>query len=319
MAVDSTGTFSGSLLTSAESEAMYLLSVADRNGFFMHPVFSAGYLGRTGSTTRLERMVYGLGADEMTAETEGTGGTGVAISNTKIGATVAGQILVRENTQLLRNLLGQMLSPDQLVGFDAAVAASTRVLSMVITAGQSATTSTTTTATDLTVATFMAALAAYIAKGSFGPGAVVQPIFIGHPNQVQDLATDLLLNSGGQLQYGDEGRRMAALTGGAFKGEINGTQVFQSTRIPTANAGADSSGLLLGPGAVAWADMLPLIDSPSTQRVLGGEMEPGVVPPMLAEYDRDAKGGITATVARIFFGAEYDSARDLGHKVITDR
>ena len=319
MAVNSTGSFSGSLITSELAQLRYLLTVADRAGLTATPVVAAGYLGRATTATRVERRVYGFGANEMAAETEGTGGTGVAITNAKVGATVAGQVLVREVTSFLRNLLGQDMAPEEILGFDMAIAAATRFLTMFLTAGQSASTSTSTTGVNLTAATFLAAVAAYGAKGSLGPGAAGTPIFIGHTIQVSDLATDITLNSGGQLQYGDEGRRMAVLTGGAFKGRFLDIDIFQSTRITTANAGADRSGMLLGPAAVSWTDQEPQVDDPSTQVVLAGGPEgAGIVLPMLAEIDRDSKGGITATVGRIFAGCEYNATLDLGHLVITD-
>jgi hypothetical protein len=318
MAVNSTGSFSGSLITSELAQLRYLLTIADRAGLTAHPVVAAGYLGRATTSTRVERRVLGMGANEMAAETEGTGGTGVAISNAKVGATVAGQVLVREVTTFLRNQLGQDMAPEELLGFDLAIAAATRFMTMFLTAGQSATTSTSTTGVGLTAATFLAGVAAYGAKGSLGAGAVGTPMFVGHTKQVSDLATDITLNSGGQLQFGDEGKRMAVFSGGSFKGRFLDIDIYQSTRIATANAGADYSGLLLGPGSVSWTDQMPQVDDPSTQVVLAGGPEgAGIVLSMLGEIDRDSKGGITATVGRIFPGVEYNATLDIATKLIT--
>lgn len=316
MATNSTGSFS-SILSAEEADLRYLLTISDRAGMFRHPVFERGYLGRAERSLTVQRPVYGLGANEMAAETEGTGASGTAISDSTVSATVAGQILVRENTSLLRNVTGEDLSPSELFGMDMAVAASTRFLSMVATAMQSASGSVATSGVDLTAATHFAGVAAYRALNSLGAGAVGAPLALYHTVQVSDLETDIFLNSGGQLQYGDEGRRMSAFTGGLFRGFINDVPVYGSSRVPTANAGADRSGALLGAGSIVWADQLPAVDDPTRQAVLGGTAPDGsILPPMLAEIDRDGKGGITATIGRIFLGVSY--GQEIAIRVVTD-
>jgi hypothetical protein len=250
--------------------------------------------------------VYGLGADEMGAETEGTGASGTAIADSTVSATVAGQILVRENTQLLRNVTGESLSPSELFGMDMAVAASTRFLSMVATAMQSAAGSVGVSGADLTAATHFGGVAAYRALASLGIGGTGAPVALYHIHQVNDLETNLFTSAGGQLQYGDEARRMAAFSGGIFRGFINDVPIYGTSKVPTANAGADRSGALLGAGSIVWADQLPAIDDASRQAVLGGDAPDGsILPPMLAEIDRDSKSGITAVVGRIFLGVNY--------------
>jgi hypothetical protein len=316
MATNSTGSFS-SILSAQEADLRYLLTIADRAGMFQHPVFAAGYLGRADMSKTVQRPTYGLGANEMAAETEGTGASGTAIADGTVSATVAGQILVRENTQLLRNLTGESLSPSELFGMDMAVAASTRFLSMVATAMQSAAGSVSTTGVDLTAATHFGAVAAYRALASLGIGGTGAPIALYHVTQVNDLETNLFTSAGGQLQYGDEARQMAAFSGGIFRGFINDVPIYGSSRVPTANGGDDRSGALLGAGSIVWADQLPAIDDPSRQAVLGGNAPDGsILPPLLAEVDRDSKSGITATVGRIFLGVSY--GQEAAIKVITD-
>jgi hypothetical protein len=305
MATNSTGSFS-SVLSAQEADLRYLLTIADRAGMFQHPVFASGYLGRADMSKTVQRPVYGLGADEMGAETEGTGASGTAIADSTVSATVAGQILVRENTQLLRNVTGESLSPSELFGMDMAVAASTRFLSMVATAMQSAAGSVGVSGADLTAATHFGGVAAYRALASLGIGGTGAPVALYHIHQVNDLETNLFTSAGGQLQYGDEARRMAAFSGGIFRGFINDVPIYGTSKVPTANAGADRSGALLGAGSIVWADQLPAIDDASRQAVLGGDAPDGsILPPMLAEIDRDSKSGITAVVGRIFLGVNY--------------
>lgn len=317
MAVNSTGSFS-SVLNATEADLRYMLTIADRAGMFADPVFARGYLGRANANSlTVQRSVYGLGANEMAAETEGTGGTGTTIADSTVSATVAGQVLVRENTSLLRNITGEALSPSELFGMDMAVAGSTRFLSMVTSAMQSASGAVSTTGVDLTAATHFAGVASYRALNSLGVEAAGRPVALYHTVQVNDLETDIFLNSGGQLQYGDEGRRMAAFTGGLFRGFINDVPVYGTSRVPTANAGADRSGALLGAGSIVWADQLPAIDDPMSQAVLGGMAPDGsILPPLLAEVDRDSKSGITAVVGRIFLGVSY--GLEIAIRVVSD-
>jgi len=316
MPTNSTGSFS-SILSAEQADLRYLLTIADRAGMFQHPVFASGYLGRADMSKTVQRPVYGLGADEMAAETEGTGAVGTTIADSTVSATVAGQILTRENTSLLRNVTGESLSPSELFGLDMAVAASTRFLSMVATAMQSASGSVGSTGVDLTAATHFAGVAAYRALASLGVGGTGAPLALYHITQVNDLETDLFTSAGGQLQYGDEARRLAAFSGGIFRGFINDVPIYGSSRVPTANAGADRSGALLGAGSIVWADQLPAVDDPSTQAVLGIDAPDGsILPPMLAEIDRDSKAGTTAVVGRIFLGVSY--GQEIAIKVISD-
>ena len=316
MATNSTGSFS-SILSAEQADLRYLLTIADRAGMFQHPVFASGYLGRADMSKTVQRPVYGLGADEMAAETEGTGASGTAIADSTVSATVAGQILTRENTSLLRNVTGESLSPSELFGLDMAVAASTRFLSMVATAMQSASGSVGVSGDDLTAATHFAGVAAYRALASLGAGGTGAPLALYHITQVNDLETNLFTSAGGQLQYGDEARRLAAFSGGIFRGFINDVPIYGSSRVPTANAGADRSGALLGAGSIVWADQMPAVDDPSRQAVLGVDAPDGsILPPLLAEVDRDSKSGITAVVGRIFLGVSY--GQEIAIKVISD-
>lgn len=316
MATNTTSSFS-SILSAQQADLRYLLTIADRAGMFQHPVFSAGYLGRADMSKVVQRPVYGLGANEMAAETEGTGAAGTTISDSTVSATVAGQLLTRDNTSLLRNITGDALSPSELFGQDMAVAASTRFLSMVATAATSASGSVGGTGVDLTAATHFAGVAAYRALASLGVGGTGAPLALYHLTQVSDLESDLFTSAGGQLQYGDEGRRLASFSGGIFRGFINDVPIYGTSKVPTANAGADRSGALLGAGSIVWADMLPAIDDPSRQAILGGDAPDGsIMPPLLAEIDRNSTTGVTTVAGRIFLGVSF--GQEIAIKVISD-
>ena len=62
---------------------------------------------------------------------------------------------------------------------------------------------------------------------------------------------------------------------------------------------------------------MPAVDDPSRQAVLGVDAPDGsILPPLLAEVDRDSKSGITAVVGRIFLGVSY--GQEIAIKVISD-
>ena len=316
MATNTTTAFaaSGALLAAEQADLRYLLTIADRAGMFQHPVFAAGYLGRADMSKVVQRPTYGLGANEMAAETEGTGAAGTTIASGKVSATVAGQLLTRDTTSLLRNITGDALSPSELFGQDMAVAASTRFLSMVASAMTSASGSVGSTGVALSAATHFAGVAAYRALGSLGLGGTGAPLALYHVKQVSDLESNLFTSAGGQLQYGDEARRLAAFSGGIFRGFINDVPVYGTTKVT--DDGTDYTGGLLGAGSIVWADMLPAIDDPSRQVVLGGEAPDGsILPPMLAEVDRNSQTGVTTVAGRIFLGVSY--GQEIAIKVIS--
>jgi hypothetical protein len=58
---------------------------------------------------------------------------------------------------------------------------------------------------------------------------------------------------------------------------FNDVPIYGTSKVPTANAGADRSGALLGAGSIVWADQLPAIDDASRQAVLGGDAPDGSI------------------------------------------
>ena len=163
-------------------------------------------------------------------------------------------------------------------------------------------------------ATKFAGGAAERALGSLGLGGTGAPLALYHVKQVGELETNLFTSAGGQLQYGDEARRLAAFSGGIFRGFINDVPIYGSTKVT--DDSTDFTGALLGAGSIVWADMLPAVDDPSRQVVLGGEAPDGsILPPMLAEVDRNSTSGVTTVAGRIFLGVSY--GQEIAIKVIS--
>ena len=118
-------------------------------------------------------------------------------------------------------------------------------------------------------------------------------------------------NSGGAIQYDPMSAALIPTRGGlGFQGTLAGVDVFTSTRIPTANAGADRGGGMFGRGAVGFATGDITTDDPSGQSlVLGGKV--------LFERSRTAKSGLTAYVSHVYLGVS--EMIDLaGVSIITD-
>jgi len=92
--------------------------------------------------------------------------------------------------------------------------------------------------------------------------------------------------------------------GQGYAGSFLGVDIFKSSKVPTANGGADRAGAMMGYGAVGMAE--------------------GAVRPIAAagtviavEYERDSAKGLTAITGNAYFGVSLlqDS---MGVSIITD-
>jgi hypothetical protein len=129
-----------------------------------------------------------------------------------------------------------------------------------------------------------------------------------HPTQWHDVLDDLNTNAGGALQYEAAAQGLRDRLGNAYQGKLAGVDVWTSTRVPTANAGADRAGMMLAPGSVAWADATPRVDLPAQQTLIGK---------VLFEVDRTAASGITSFVGHYYCGVA-EGLDGAGVGIITD-
>jgi len=86
-----------------------------------------------------------------------------------------------------------------------------------------------------------------------------------------------------------------------------GVNVHVSSYVPTANAGADYRGMMLGNGAIAYA-----LGTPAPIQAAGGVIIPAGAT-VAVEWERDAASGLTKVVGSAFLGvAELQDLKGVG-------
>lgn len=128
-----------------------------------------------------------------------------------------------------------------------------------------------------------------------------------HPRQWGDLETDAL--SLGALPAANGSMPDVISAGlGAYKGRYLGIDFFTSTRVPTANAGADRAGSVFTRGGVAWADAQ-----------MRDEGDPNMVSLGRGRFERVRQGTFLATSYMISHVCGVSKAIDgAGVSIITD-
>jgi len=160
------------------------------------------------------------------------------------------------------------------------------------------------TGTDATLLNFLSAKRALHDRDVPGPYLAVL-----HPTQWSDIIEDWALNSGGAVQFDPAAPEMLRIVGNGYQGRLAGVDVFTTTRVTTANVGADRAGGMFGRGAIGWAFGSPPVDFADRQLALPGGL--------LFEIDRDADAGVTVMHEQIYLGAA-ELEDDAGVSIITD-
>ena len=125
-----------------------------------------------------------------------------------------------------------------------------------------------------------------------------------HPRQLADFQASLRAEAG-PSQFVAATQEMLNIKGQGFAGTLYGVDVFKSSFVPTANAGADYLGMMIAPGAIGLA-------TGTAAPVMGSET---IVPqsPIVVEFERDASNGSTIIVGSAFVGVgEIDDAKGVG-------
>jgi len=135
-------------------------------------------------------------------------------------------------------------------------------------------------------------------------------ICILHPRQLADLQSSLRAEAGPN-QYVAATQDMLSIKGQGFSGMFNGVDIFVSSKVPTANAGADRAGGMFGYGAVGYAE-----GSPFAITGAGGIVAPAGTP-IVVEFERDASSALTKIIGNYYVGVAklQDS---MGVSIITD-
>lgn len=286
----------------------YLLLIADRNALPNHPAlhYVGNIAGRGSSTIKVPHI--GLMGYDLLAQT----GDGSLVANTALTDGSSTVAVVRysksyEASDLAMLTDGQGLINPQSFAMDATISHAMTLTSLIADVTDGFTTTAGSTGVDMTVANFLTALG-YLEVNSQGAIAAGAAMAILHPQQLADLRQSFASSSGGSVQWSQEANAQLAIRGNGYRGQIFGVDVFSSSKVPTANAGADRAGGMFVKGGVLWADgSVPV--SYGEQVSIGGKL--------LFERDRTAKAGTTAFVTHGYLGVT-KGLDLLGVSIITD-
>jgi hypothetical protein len=283
------------------------LLLADRFSLRNHPsILNAGNIAGRGSSV-LSIPQAGLdGYDLMTAVgAETDAAANVALTDASADITIARYALRREISDLANmtdsvGLNVERLAADMVGGYEMAVtnAICDTIDGFTATAG--------TSGVDLSVDDFFSALF------TLEQASVATPyVSVLHPVQVTDLQNSIRAE-GGALQYIAATQEMLMAKGQGYAGSFLGVDIFKSSKVPTANAGADRAGAMMGYGAVGMAEgaVRPIA-------ALGGALQFPAGTVIAVEYERNSAKGLTAITGNAYFGVALlqDS---MGVSIITD-
>ena len=285
---------------------LWLQSLADRNALPNHPALLKlpSPEGR-GSTTIKVPQIGLMGYDLMTSTSDGSAVANTALTDASTTLAIARKSKSYEATDLARIVDANGVLNPMAMALDALVSGSVTLRDMVANLVNSFATTFGTSGVNASFQNFLDAITALeIAK--------VQGPYMGilHPVQWGDIRSDTSTNSGGAVQWNAGAQRVLdAMKGLGAQGNYWGVDVFTTTSVPTANAGADRAGGVFGRGAIVWTDAPVPLDPDLPQLAIGDRI--------LFEKDRTPKSGLTAYVSHYYVGAA--EAIDLcGVSLITD-
>jgi len=282
------------------------LLLADRFSLRNHPsILNAGNIAGRGSSV-ISIPQAGLdGYDSMTAVgAETANASNVALTDASADITIARYALRREISDLanLTDSVGlnvERLAADMVGGYEMAV---TEAICDVID-GFTATAGT--SGVDMSVDDFFSAL--FQLEQTSVPTPYVAVL---HPVQLTDLQSSIRAE-GGALQYVAATQEMLMAKGQGFAGSFLGVDIFKSSKVNTANAGADRAGAMMGYGAVGMAE-----GAVRPVSALGGALQFPAGTVIAVEYDRNSQAGLTSITGNAYFGCA--KLQELGVSIITD-
>jgi hypothetical protein len=261
----------GALIQSAILLKEYGLIVADRAHLPAHPALMGGYLGLGNESTVVSKTLASLGSDVAPTVSE-TGAAQIVDYSTKvISATVVRKSIGRSRSDMLKfyDQTGLLKNPAAMA-LDAAMVRGNTIVSLVAAAAATATRDVgPSSGSALTWQKLIEAKQTLVNTGvSFADGELLAVL---HPNQWSNLETAIIgTGLGDALTHTMEAYNIQYAKAIGYQGRYFGIDIFTSTRVPTANGGADSRGALVAPGGVAWAEGLIEPDADGFMDVLDG-------------------------------------------------
>jgi hypothetical protein len=296
----------GDARLSAVLAKMFELKFADRGSIWGHPAIKyVGNAAGSGSTTIKTTIASLGGVDRMqaVAENASVSNTGLTLSSASI--TIGRQALQRSISDLAGMTDSNGINLQALVD-DMYGAAAMRGMEMIVNQSDDFSSVVGTTTVDATIDDYFTAQFTLMNTPSSGV-----PICVLYPQQWSDIANTIRGESG-SLQFSIDAANALKYNGLNYKGTLNGIDVFVSSLVPTANAGADSAGGMWLPGAIGYADGTP------NQIVGAGGVVYNAGTKMFVEFERDASGALTKLVGNWYAGVG-ELQDGMGVSIVTDR
>ncbi len=283
------------------------LLLADRASLWRNPAIA--YLGDqsgSGSTVRKVPFAGLSGYDSMAAIAENASATDTAITDASVNLTIARQVLQRSISDLA-NLTDSVGLNVARLAQDAVGSAEMRFTEMICAAGAGFTTVAGSTGVDMSVNDWFSAQFALTQASATGPA-----ICVLYPTQWTDLQTSLRAEASNLIAFSPPDRELLDLKGQGYVGSFNGVDCYVSTKVPTANAGADSAGFMAVQNAIGY------VEGSVTSIRGGSEVIPIAGTPIFTEISRDASGALTKLVHNYYVGTGV-LQDGMGVAIITDR
>ena len=281
------------------------LTLADRASLHKHPSIKfMGSVVGTGSNV-IQTPIVGLdGYDTMSSPADGSAVSNTALTETNANITVARRALQYSISDLAALTDSVGLNVQRLAQSMVGSAQMT-FQSLLCDVVDNFTSTVGTSGVDMSVDDF------YSAQFTLTLASVPGPyICILHPRQLADFQSSLRAEAG-PSQFVAATQDMLNIKGQGFVGMFNGVDIFASSKVVTANSGADRAGAMFGHGAVGYAE-----GSPFAVTGAGGIVAPAGTP-IVVEFERDASSALTKIVGNYYCGvARLQDA--MGVAIITD-
>ena len=249
MALTEYSTLSGNARVAAVLAQEIQLKLADRASLHNHPsIVNFGNMAGRGSAA-LQVPILGLDGSDLLA----SAADGAVVANTTLTAAAATLTIGRYALRYDLTDLGGAITDS--IGLNAQRLAESMVGSTLM-AFQNAlcdtidgfTATAGSTGVDMSVDDFYSAQFALTLASVSGPYIAVL-----HPRQLADFQSSLRAEYGA-TQFVMATQEMLNIKGQGFAGMFNGVDIFVSSKVPTANAGADRAGAMFGYCAVGYVE-----------------------------------------------------------------
>lgn len=296
---------SGNARVSAILHKMIEMKLADRFELYKHPAFLA-FPGMNGSgSSTLQVPIVGLaGTDIMAAAADGVTVANTSITSTAASITIARQALrydITDLANLTNPLAGGMGVGVEGLADSMALAFGLRLSSMIAALSAGLSQSVGSTGVALTVSAFFDAI--YKMQLNSNDGTFVAVL---HPQQINHLINSLRSETG-PGQYVAATQEQIAAKGQGFRGSLFGVDLYASSLVPTANAGADRLGMMVATGCIGYAT-----GTAAPVQGAGGIIIPAGSQ-VVVELERDAASGLTKVIGSGFCGvAELQDLKGVG-------